>query len=92
MVKTAETKYYYAIREMGEDDAYQGYSVPRDPMSYPVAYISWSHHAYASSWIHRRINRMSRHIAFIEKWEYDMLDAVDVPKMTMKEAIKWGNP
>jgi len=75
---------------MDEDDAYQGTSIPKNASSHSVTYISWSHYPYDAGWIHRRIQRMSRHLSFIEKWEYDMLDAVDVPKMTVPEALNWN--
>ena len=92
MVRTAEDIYYYAIREMKEDDAYQGVSLPKDALSHDVTYISWSHNHYGSSWVHRRIQRMSRHLSRIEKWQYDMLDAIGVPNITVPEAINWHMP
>jgi len=90
MVRTAEDKYYYAIREMDEDDAYQGTSLPKNASSHPVTYISWGYYHYALGWIHRRIQRRSRHLSHIEKWEYDMLDAFGVPTIGISEALNWN--
>ncbi len=92
MVRTATDVYYYAVREMGEDDAYQGTSLPKDASSHPVTFICWSYYHYDSGWIHRRIQRMSRQLSHIEKWQYDILDAVGVPTIGIPEAINWNTP
>ena len=76
--------FYYAIRLVEEDDARLS-----EPQSHDVTYISSSVHYYASGWIHRRIQRMSKYFSSLEKWEYDMLDAFGVPQISVVDAISW---
>lgn len=73
--------HYYAIRELGEEDHHID--------AVPITYIAKSDQYYSAQWIHRRLERLSKHLSYIEEWEYDMLDAFGVPEMTVSAVFEW---
>ncbi len=76
----------YAIREADKDSL-----SPSEIASLPVIYIAEHPHCFTSRWVWRRIGRKYKHIDHIKKWEYDMLDAVGVPKIAMHTITEWGD-
>ncbi len=77
---------YYAIREADKDSL-----SPPEIASLDVVYISEHYHFFTSRWVWRRIGRKYKHISHIKKWEYDMLDAFGIRKISMHTITEWGD-
>lgn len=78
--------YYYAIRE-ANDDIFR--SMDRG-ISLDVTCIAQDTVPYSPVWLHHDVHKKSRYMSMIEKWEYDMLDVLDVPHVTVNSVFRWG--
>ena len=84
MIKTSSDIFYYAIRDISDEPPFV-----TDVLCAPVSCIAHSPHGYQSRWVHRRLERLAKHISYIEQWEYDMLDAFGVPKVEIHAVLEW---
>ena len=79
--------YYYAIREASED-IFRSIDLGK---SLDVTYIAHDTVPYSAIWLHHDVHKKSRYLSMIEKWEYDILDVIDVPHVTINSVFRWGS-
>jgi hypothetical protein len=79
--------YYYAIRE-APGDVFKTVDMGK---SYDVTYIASATVPYSPTWLHNDYRNKSRHLSMIEKWEYDMLNVLDIPHITVTSVFRWGS-
>jgi hypothetical protein len=79
--------YYYAVRE-ADGDVFR--TVDRGN-SYDVTYIATTTVPYSATWLHNDHNKKSRHLSMIDKWEYEMLDVLGIPHITVNSVFRWGS-
>ncbi len=83
----SDTMYYYAVRET-DGDVYRSDDLGR---SLDVTYIASTTVPYSPTWLYNDVRKKGRHLSMIEKWEYDMLDVLDVPHITVTSVFQWGS-
>jgi hypothetical protein len=79
--------YYYAVREAAGDIFI---SIDRGKFL-DVTYIASTTVPYSATLLYNDVRNKSRHLSMIEKWEYDMLDVLEVPHITVNSVFRWGN-